>query len=189
MMLYRERFYDVVFGRFVNRDPIEYDAEDVNLYRYVWNNPLFYIDSLGYAGTEVPQGLENLTKYIENLIDGWLSANPPKTPEEINAELKKIQNSLSSDQQKLWNTAEKHAGWRNRKKRGNKWENKIKAALEKRGKIAKKVAKRIPLVGICVGIYCWAEDVEAKGTVYGTINTGIDIIPVVGVGKGIIEIL
>jgi uncharacterized protein RhaS with RHS repeats len=36
-------------GRFVNRDPIGYDAGDENLYRYVSNIPISSVDFLGQA--------------------------------------------------------------------------------------------------------------------------------------------
>ena len=38
LMLYRNRFYHTGLGRFVQRDPIGYDAEDVNVYRCVANS-------------------------------------------------------------------------------------------------------------------------------------------------------
>ena len=46
---YRARFYSVSdnIGRFISEDPIGFAGEDVNLYRYVKNNPLGYIDSNG----------------------------------------------------------------------------------------------------------------------------------------------
>ncbi|MBN2653812.1 MAG: RHS repeat-associated core domain-containing protein [Nitrospirae bacterium] len=37
---YRARYYDVNTGRFVSKDPIGFSAGDVNLYRYVGNNPV-----------------------------------------------------------------------------------------------------------------------------------------------------
>ena len=40
LMLYRNRFYSTSLGRFVQRDPIGYEAGDVNLHRYVWNQVL-----------------------------------------------------------------------------------------------------------------------------------------------------
>jgi hypothetical protein len=46
-MLYRNRFYHVELGRFINRDPIWYDAGDVNLYRYIFNRTVVTIDSYG----------------------------------------------------------------------------------------------------------------------------------------------
>jgi RHS repeat-associated protein len=47
LMLYRMRYYDVVFGRFVNRDPIEYWAGDMNLCRYVANRSVNVVDPSG----------------------------------------------------------------------------------------------------------------------------------------------
>jgi RHS repeat-associated protein len=51
LMLYRNRYYHVELGRFVNRDPIGYDAGDGNLYRYVSNSPLNDLDSYGLQET------------------------------------------------------------------------------------------------------------------------------------------
>ena len=44
---YRARFFDPKRGRFLNRDPIGYIA-GMNLYTYVNNNPLKWIDPLGF---------------------------------------------------------------------------------------------------------------------------------------------
>lgn len=46
---YRARYYDPGRGRFVNEDPIGFAGGDPNLYGYVWNNPLSWIDPLGLA--------------------------------------------------------------------------------------------------------------------------------------------
>jgi RHS repeat-associated protein len=43
----RARYYDPEVGRFINKDPIGYAWGDVNLYEYVGNNPVKWIDSLG----------------------------------------------------------------------------------------------------------------------------------------------
>jgi RHS repeat-associated protein len=47
MMLYRNRFYHTGLGRFVQRDPIGYEAEDMSLYRYVGNQPNGWLDPMG----------------------------------------------------------------------------------------------------------------------------------------------
>ncbi|MDR2440385.1 MAG: hypothetical protein LBE12_13575, partial [Planctomycetaceae bacterium] len=47
LMLYRRRYYQVEFGRFISRDPIEYDTEDVNLMRICSNSTPNFNDSLG----------------------------------------------------------------------------------------------------------------------------------------------
>ncbi|UCE65571.1 MAG: RHS repeat-associated core domain-containing protein [Candidatus Zixiibacteriota bacterium] len=44
---YRARYYDPLTGRFITLDPIDYFAGDVNLYRYVFNNPIQFKDGLG----------------------------------------------------------------------------------------------------------------------------------------------
>jgi RHS repeat-associated protein len=44
---YRARFYDGNLGRFISEDPSGFEGGDVNLYGYVWNNPLTYTDSMG----------------------------------------------------------------------------------------------------------------------------------------------
>jgi RHS repeat-associated protein len=46
---YRARFYHPGLQRFVSEDPIEFEGEDVNLYAYVANDPLGFIDPLGEA--------------------------------------------------------------------------------------------------------------------------------------------
>jgi RHS repeat-associated protein len=44
---YRARFYDANLGRFISEDPIGFAGGDVNLYGYVWNNPLKWTDPTG----------------------------------------------------------------------------------------------------------------------------------------------
>jgi RHS repeat-associated protein len=44
---YRARYYDSTRQRFSSEDPIGFNAGDVNLYAYVRNNPLGFIDLLG----------------------------------------------------------------------------------------------------------------------------------------------
>ena len=44
---YRNRYYHPQLGRFINRDPRGYWAGDANLYRYVRNNSVIYVDPSG----------------------------------------------------------------------------------------------------------------------------------------------
>jgi len=44
---YRNRTYSPALGRFLQPDPIRFDAGDVNLYRYVSNNPVNWVDPEG----------------------------------------------------------------------------------------------------------------------------------------------
>jgi RHS repeat-associated protein len=46
---YRARYYDPRAGRFITKDPIRFAAGDVNLYRYVQNNPVNFIDPDGLS--------------------------------------------------------------------------------------------------------------------------------------------
>jgi RHS repeat-associated protein len=48
LQLLTHRYYDPTRGRFVTRDPISYDG-GVNLYSYVTNNPINFLDPLGLA--------------------------------------------------------------------------------------------------------------------------------------------
>ena len=47
---YYHRMYDPVVGRFASADPLGLASGDANLYRYVGNNPLNYIDPTGLCG-------------------------------------------------------------------------------------------------------------------------------------------
>ncbi|MFT5522769.1 MAG: RHS repeat-associated protein, partial [Pirellulaceae bacterium] len=45
------RYYDPILGRFVSKDPVGFQAGDLNLYRYVRNNPINAIDPSGQTET------------------------------------------------------------------------------------------------------------------------------------------
>jgi RHS repeat-associated protein len=50
---FRARYYDAQLGRFISEDPIRFSAGDTNLYRYVGNQPLDFVDPSGLtAATE-----------------------------------------------------------------------------------------------------------------------------------------
>ena len=65
---YRARYYDPRTGIFVSEDPIGLLA-DVNLYRYVQNNPISYKDALGLQG----QVLSWLLKWAAGKVAGYLA--------------------------------------------------------------------------------------------------------------------
>lgn len=44
---YRHRMYSPMFGKFLQTDPLRFDAGDYNIYRYVGNNATNYTDPLG----------------------------------------------------------------------------------------------------------------------------------------------
>jgi RHS repeat-associated protein len=47
LYFYRARYYDATMGRFSGEDPIEFGAQDANLYRYVFNSSMNRIDPMG----------------------------------------------------------------------------------------------------------------------------------------------
>lgn len=53
--------------------------------------------------------------------------------------------------------------------------------------IAKRVAKSIPYVGTAMSIGLIGYDIKKKGVVNGVLNSGLDAIPFVGLGKNAIE--
>jgi len=57
---YRARYYDPELGRFLTTDPIEYEG-GINLYTYVYNDPVNFIDPTGMSTT----GRNDVEKQIE----------------------------------------------------------------------------------------------------------------------------
>jgi len=53
--------------------------------------------------------------------------------------------------------------------------------------LTKRVAKSIPYVGTVFAIGMVGYDIKKKGVVKGILNSGIDAIPFVGLGKNAIE--
>jgi RHS repeat-associated protein len=53
---YRARYYHPALQRFISEDPIEFAGGDVNLYAYVWNNPIALYDPFGLWGFGVTGG-------------------------------------------------------------------------------------------------------------------------------------
>ncbi|QYO65715.1 RHS repeat-associated core domain-containing protein [Leptolyngbya sp. 7M] len=45
----RARWYDPNLGRFISEDPIGFAGGDINLYGYVWNNPMHFTDPMGLS--------------------------------------------------------------------------------------------------------------------------------------------
>jgi RHS repeat-associated protein len=47
LYFYRARYYDPRAGRFLTKDPIGFAGGDMNLYRYVFNDPINWVDPFG----------------------------------------------------------------------------------------------------------------------------------------------
>ena len=84
---YRNRTYSAELGRFVQTDPIGFKAGDINLYRYVLNSPLRWIDPLGLY-----MGPGSTDPELEKLVD----ETRPMSPEELEEEKKKDQEMVDA---------------------------------------------------------------------------------------------
>ena len=54
--------------------------------------------------------------------------------------------------------------------------------------LAKRLVKPIPVVGSCVAVGLAGYEIRRKGLRNGLIHVGLDLIPVVGTAKGVVEI-
>jgi RHS repeat-associated protein len=68
-MYFRNRNYSAGMGRFVSRDKLRYDANDINYFRFVYNSPLVLRDSSG-----------NSTIGFVSPCDGYPKGSSCKTP-------------------------------------------------------------------------------------------------------------
>jgi RHS repeat-associated protein len=69
LYFYRARYYDPVTGHFVQQDPIGLAGGDVNLYRYVVNNPVNFVDP---SGKVLP--LIVIIPVVAGVLNGTISA-------------------------------------------------------------------------------------------------------------------
>ncbi len=69
---YRNRLYSPTLGKFLQMDPIRFDARDVNLYRYVFDCPTRLRDPLGLYRCWDEAMFEDCTSYAEKQLDKCL---------------------------------------------------------------------------------------------------------------------
>jgi RHS repeat-associated protein len=74
LLYYRARYYDATTGRFLQKDPIGFMGKDVNLYRYVRNNPIRINDPSGLVPAPPP------VPSIPQLRGGGDESNPVVIP-------------------------------------------------------------------------------------------------------------
>lgn len=69
MHFYRARYFDPVVGRFISEDPIGFDAEDTNLFRYVGNSSVRYKDPSGQmiSDNEIESAINGLDSDLLNV--------------------------------------------------------------------------------------------------------------------------
>jgi hypothetical protein len=55
-------------------------------------------------------------------------------------------------------------------------------------RIAKRIVKPIPIVGSLLAIGLAGHEIRKKGLLRGAVHVGLDVTPVVGAAKGIVEL-
>ncbi len=82
---YRARYYDPKAGRFISKDPIGFWGGDVNLFRYVGNDPENWVDPLGLQAIQsmrnlIKKWLPSISRTIGEEVIGQLTNLPIVTP-------------------------------------------------------------------------------------------------------------
>jgi hypothetical protein len=54
--------------------------------------------------------------------------------------------------------------------------------------LAKRIVKPIPVIGTVVAVSLAGYEIKKKGLIPGVIHVGLDVTPIVGTAKGLIEI-
>ncbi|MDD5199547.1 MAG: hypothetical protein PHC88_07050 [Terrimicrobiaceae bacterium] len=67
---YRTRAYSPKVGRFLQPDMMDFFGGDLNIYRYVSNNPTNFWDPLGLSACD---------DYVDSLVDKWSNHTDPKS--------------------------------------------------------------------------------------------------------------
>jgi hypothetical protein len=55
--------------------------------------------------------------------------------------------------------------------------------------VAKRLAKMVPFGGTIIVVALVGDDIRKKGVIRGTVNSGLDAIPVFGLAKNAVELL
>ena len=74
LYFYRARYYDPVAGRFISEDPIGFEGNDLNLHRYVLNNPVNLIDPSGQLSFIEQTGIAAVVIFEIALIFEFIDA-------------------------------------------------------------------------------------------------------------------
>ncbi|MBA2734129.1 MAG: hypothetical protein H0U54_14775 [Acidobacteria bacterium] len=55
-------------------------------------------------------------------------------------------------------------------------------------RVAKRIIKPIPIVGSLLAIGLAGHEIRKKGLLRGAVHVGLDVMPVVGIAKGLVEL-
>ena len=77
LMDYRNRVYSTGLGRFLQTDPIRFDAGDINIYRYTGNSPVWHVDSYGLIVCVCPVSPGVGQRAIGGCVPGQIKFGPP----------------------------------------------------------------------------------------------------------------
>jgi RHS repeat-associated protein len=69
LYFYRSRYYDPGVGRFIGEDAIGFAGGDANLYRYVGNSPVNFVDPFGLLTIVIPGGFGEVGTLPQNIIN------------------------------------------------------------------------------------------------------------------------
>jgi RHS repeat-associated protein len=86
------RWYDANVGRWVSEDPIGFDANDVNLYRYVGNNTTLLIDLFGLLAKHKLEFIAVLDKKINEILYEIVNLKDPPVTQLVPWQYPKIFN-------------------------------------------------------------------------------------------------
>ena len=68
---HRARYYSPDLARWLSEDPIEFNSGDMNLYRYVMNNPLKWIDLFGDKASLCKRDIRNFSRFRGKTYQGY----------------------------------------------------------------------------------------------------------------------
>jgi RHS repeat-associated protein len=174
LLYLRARYYQTGTGRFLSEDPGRWHGfvvELSNLYTYVESNPINFKD---------PEGREKIKGIVDRPVfvhpndldprpsDPHAHIGSPNSPHKINIETGEVF----------------HGG-----KATGQYIEKKKLAKLRKILASKGLLKKIPLLGIPLICLDIGNKISEKGLVPGLVDSGLDAIPIVGIGKGVGEFI